>query len=69
MNKTTANYKDKTMMLLTKVGIVLAFITKGSTLYTARKTVIKIGNEIVEFLLEFANHQLPAKLPPHTTDV
>ena len=42
--------QDKTMMLLIPMGIVLAFITKGSTLYTARKTVIKIGNEIVQTL-------------------
>ena len=39
--------QDKTMMLLIPVGIVLAFATKGITLYFARTVLIKMGGNIV----------------------
>tara|TARA_B100000029_G_scaffold514709_1_gene618568 strand:+ start:286 stop:2031 length:1746 start_codon:yes stop_codon:yes gene_type:complete len=39
--------QDKTMMLLIPVAIVLAFASKGLSLYFARTVLIKVGNEIV----------------------
>ena len=39
--------QDKTMMLLIPVAIVLAFATKGLTLYIARTVLIRVGNSIV----------------------
>jgi len=39
--------QDKSMMLLIPIAIVIAFVTKGSTLYLARTILIRIGNEIV----------------------
>ena len=42
--------QDKTMMLIIPFAIVLAFLIKGSTLYTARVILIKIGNEVVKEL-------------------
>ena len=38
--------RDKSMMLIIPAGIVLAFTIKGLSLYFARTTLIKIGNEI-----------------------
>jgi ATP-binding cassette, subfamily B, bacterial MsbA len=40
--------QDETMMILIPVAIVLAFLTKGSTLYATRIILIKIGNEVVK---------------------
>ena len=40
--------QDKTMMLLIPIAIVLAFTTKGSTLYFARTILIRISNEVVK---------------------
>ena len=39
--------QDKSMMLLIPIAIVLAFASKGLTLYFARTVLIKVGNEIV----------------------
>jgi subfamily B ATP-binding cassette protein MsbA len=39
--------QDKTMMLLIPLTIVLAFTTKGLTLYFARTVLIKLGGKIV----------------------
>lgn len=39
--------QDKTMMLLIPIAIVLAFASKGLTLYLARTVLIKVGNAIV----------------------
>ena len=39
--------QDKTMMLLIPIAIVLAFASKGLSLYFARTVLIKVGNEIV----------------------
>ena len=36
--------QDKSMMLLIPIAIILAFTIKGSTLYTARIILIRIGN-------------------------
>jgi len=38
--------QDKTMILLIPLAIVLAFSTKGLSLYFARSSVIKVGHEI-----------------------
>jgi len=38
--------KDKTLAWLIPLGIVVAFASKGVSLYFARLTVIKVGNEI-----------------------
>ena len=35
--------QDKTMMILIPIAIVIAFTTKGATLYFARVILIKIG--------------------------
>jgi len=40
--------QDKTMMLLIPIAIVLAFTTKGSSLYFARTTLIKVSNQVVK---------------------
>ena len=42
--------KDKTMMLLIPVAIVLAFSIKGLSLYFARTILIKIANEVCKAL-------------------
>ena len=42
--------QDKTMMILIPFAIVLAFSIKGTSLYFARSTTIKIGHEIVRQL-------------------
>ncbi len=42
--------RDKSMMLLIPVAIVLAFATKGITLYLARTVLIKLGGDIVLFI-------------------
>ena len=42
--------QDKTMMLLIPIAIVLAFASKGLSLYFARVTLIKVGNTIVTTL-------------------
>jgi len=39
--------QDRTMMLIIPIAIVLAFASKGLTLYFARTVLIKVGNEIV----------------------
>ena len=39
--------QDKTMMLLIPLAIVLAFSSKGLSLYLARTVLIKVGNQIV----------------------
>ena len=39
--------KDETMMVLIPVAIVLAFATKGITLYLAKTVLIRVGGEIV----------------------
>ena len=39
--------QDETMMILIPIAIVLAFATKGITLYLARTTLIKVGIKIV----------------------
>ena len=39
--------QDKTMMLLIPLAIVIAFTTKGLTLYFARTVLIKLGGKIV----------------------
>ena len=39
--------QDKSMMLFIPIAIVIAFVTKGSTLYLARTILIRMGNEIV----------------------
>jgi len=39
--------QNKSLMLLIPIAIVVAFITKGSTLYLARTILIRVGNEIV----------------------
>ena len=38
--------QDETMILLIPLAIVLAFSTKGLSLYFARSSVIKVGHEI-----------------------
>lgn len=42
--------KDETMMLLIPIAIVLAFATKGLSLYFAKMLLIKVGGEIVTFI-------------------
>ena len=42
--------RDKSMMLLIPIAIVLAFATKGITLYFARTVLIKLGGDIVLFI-------------------
>ena len=42
--------QDKTMMLLIPIAIILSFSVKGISLYFARLTLIKIGNEVVKTL-------------------
>ena len=42
--------RDKTMMLLIPVAIVIAFTGKGLSLYFARVILIKVGNEIVTYI-------------------
>ena len=42
--------QDQSMMLLIPIAIVLAFLIKGSTLYTARVILIKVGNEVIKEL-------------------
>lgn len=39
--------QNKSMMILIPIAIVVAFVTKGSTLYLARTILIRVGNEIV----------------------
>ncbi len=39
--------QDETMMLLIPIAIVLAFATKGTTLYFARTVLIRMGGDIV----------------------
>ena len=39
--------QDKTMMFLIPIAIILAFSSKGLTLYFARTVLIKVGNSIV----------------------
>ena len=41
---------DKTMMLLIPMAIVLAFATKGITLYLAKTILIRVGGEIILFI-------------------
>ena len=40
--------QDKTMMILIPMAIVFAFFFKGSSLYLARTTLIKVSNDIVK---------------------
>ena len=42
--------KDETMMILIPIAIVLAFATKGLTLYFAKMLLIRVGGEIVKFI-------------------
>ena len=42
--------QDKTMMVLIPIAIVLAFATKGITLYLAKTVLIRVGGEIVTFI-------------------
>ena len=39
--------QDKTMLVLIPMAIVLAFCTKGLSLFFARTILIRIGNEVV----------------------
>ena len=39
--------QDRTMMFLIPIAIILAFSSKGLTLYFARTVLIKVGNSIV----------------------
>ena len=59
--------QDKTMMLIIPFAIVLAFLIKGSTLYTARVILIKIGNEVVkELQIQLASSVLKSDI--HTLE-
>ena len=42
--------QDKTMMILIPIAIVIAFTTKGATLYFARVILIKVGVNVVLFI-------------------
>ena len=42
--------QDKTMMVLIPIAIVLAFATKGITLYLAKTILIRVGGEIILFI-------------------
>ena len=42
--------QDKTMMVLIPMAIVLAFATKGITLYLAKTILIRVGGEIILFI-------------------
>jgi len=42
--------QDKSVMLLIPIAIVVAFASKGLSLYLARVVLIKVGNEIVLFI-------------------
>ena len=42
--------QDKTMMMLIPMAIVLAFATKGITLYLAKTILIRVGGEIILFI-------------------
>ncbi|RZO49155.1 MAG: ABC transporter ATP-binding protein [Candidatus Pelagibacterales bacterium] len=42
--------QDRSMMLLIPIAIVFAFAGKGTSLYFARVTLIKVGNEIITHL-------------------
>ena len=42
--------QDKTMMVLIPIAIVLAFATKGITLYLAKTILIRVGGEIIHFI-------------------
>tara|TARA_B110000438_G_scaffold302057_1_gene358615 strand:- start:3694 stop:5439 length:1746 start_codon:yes stop_codon:yes gene_type:complete len=42
--------QDKTMMLLIPIAIVVAFSTKGASLYFARTILIRMSNEVVKTL-------------------
>ena len=42
--------QDETMMVLIPIAIVLAFATKGITLYFAKTVLIRVGGEIVTFI-------------------
>ena len=42
--------QDRSMMYLIPIGIVSAFLVKGSTLYFARTILIRIGNTVVKEL-------------------
>ena len=42
--------KDQTLILLIPAAIVLAFTTKGISLYIAKITLIKVGQEITKIL-------------------
>ena len=42
--------QDNTMLLLIPIAIVLAFCTKGLSLFFARTILIRIGNEVVKSL-------------------
>ena len=42
--------QDKTMMVLIPIAIVLAFATKGITLYLAKTVLIRVGGKIVTFI-------------------
>ena len=59
--------QDKSMMLLIPIAIILAFTIKGSTLYTARIILIRIGNEVVKKLqIELASSVLKSDI--HTIE-
>ena len=42
--------QDETMMVLIPIAIVLAFATKGITLYLAKSILIRVGGEIILFI-------------------
>ena len=42
--------KDQTLILLIPAAIVLAFATKGISLYIAKTTLIKVGQEVSKIL-------------------
>ena len=42
--------QDETMMMLIPIAIILAFATKGITLYFAKTVLIRVGGEIVTFI-------------------
>ena len=42
--------KDQTLILLIPAAIIIAFTTKGLSLYIAKTTLIKVGQEVTKIL-------------------
>ena len=61
--------QDKKMLVLIPIAIVIAFATKGISLYFARTLLVRVGNEIVrklqvemsEGILKFDTHTIESK--------